>query len=86
MDKKWKTGFKNQIGKFPQAVKIEIIKRVTKGIPYKEILECQKEIGADMVVISTHGQSGFKDFFFGSTVEKVMRRATCSVLIVKEKS
>lgn len=84
LDKKWETGFKNQIDKFPQTAKIEIIKRVAKGIPYKEILECQQEIGADMVVISTHGRSGFKDFFFGSTVEKVIRRATCSILLVKE--
>jgi nucleotide-binding universal stress UspA family protein len=84
LNKKWEIGFKNQINKFPLGAKIEIIKKVTKGVPYNEILEVQKEIEADLIVISTHGRSGFEDFFFGSTVEKIMRRATCSVLIVKE--
>lgn len=85
LNKKWESGFEKQIGKFPLAEKTEIIKKVIKGVPYKEILEFQKEIDADVIVISTHGRSGFEDFFFGSTAEKITRRATCSVLIVKEK-
>jgi nucleotide-binding universal stress UspA family protein len=83
LEKKTEMAFKNQIKKFPLSKKIEIIKKVSKGVPYKEVLEYQKEIDADVIVIAAHGRSGFEEFFFGSTSEKIVRRAECSVLLVK---
>jgi universal stress protein A len=75
---------KKQIDKFPLSEKVKINTKVSKGVPYREILEFQAEINPDVLVISAHGRSGFEDFFFGSTCEKIVRRATCSVLLVKE--
>jgi len=83
LEKKTETAFKNQIEKFPLSDKIEIIKEVVKGVPYKEILEFQDKLDPDVLVIGAHGRSGFEEFFFGSTSEKIVRRATCSVLLVK---
>ena len=76
--------FKKQIEKFSLSQKINIKTEVAKGIPYNEILYFQKTIDPDMLVISTHGRSGFEEFLFGSTAEKIVRRATCSVLVVKD--
>ncbi len=80
---KTEAAFKEQIGKFPLSEKVEIITEVIKGVPYKEILEFQKQIDPDVIVIAAQGRSSFEDFFFGSTSEKIVRRASCSVLLVK---
>ena len=84
LEKKTEVAFSKQIEKFPLSKKIKIKTNVSKGVPYKEILEFQKNINPDVIVVSAHGRSGFEDFFFGSTSEKIVRRATCSVLVVKE--
>lgn len=76
--------FKEQIAKFPEAEKTAIEKKVLRGSPYKEIIDYQEKINADMVVIGTHGDTPFEGFFFGSTSAKIIRHATCSVLIVRK--
>ena len=76
--------FKNQIAMYPEAEKVEIETKVLSGSPYKEILDFEKKIKADMVVIGTHGDTPFEGFFFGSTSHKIIRHATCSVLIVRK--
>ena len=37
-----------------------------------------------VIVIATHGYSGFKHLFMGSTAERVVRHAPCPVLVVRE--
>jgi nucleotide-binding universal stress UspA family protein len=83
-EKKCEEFFKSQIAKYPEAEKMEIETKVFTGSPYKEILDFQKKIKADMIVIGTHGDSPFEGFFFGSTSHKIVRHATCSVLIVRK--
>ncbi len=39
-----------------------------------------------MIVIGTHGRSGMEHIIFGSTAEKVVRKAHCPVLSVKPAS
>ncbi len=84
LEKQSEKYFKEQIAKFPEAEKAEIETKVLSGSPYKEILDYQKKIKADMVVIGTHGDTPFEGFFFGSTSSKIIRHATCSVLIVRK--
>jgi len=84
LEQKTSAAFKKQIDKFPLSQKVNIKTEVAKGVPYNEILEFQKTIDPDVLVVSAHGRSGFEDFFFGSTAEKIVRRATCSVLVVKD--
>ena len=83
LEQKTSAAFKAQLDKFPLSGKVEIITDVAKGVPYNEILAFEKQIDPDVLVIGAHGRSGFEDFFFGSTSEKIVRRATCSVLLVK---
>ncbi len=53
------------------------------GEPAGTILSAEKKMGADVVVMATHGRRGFKRFFLGSIAEVVLRESTCPVLTVR---
>ena len=55
------------------------------GVATHEIVEAAKEFDVDLIVIATHGFSGWKHFAIGSTAERVARAAPCPVLVVREK-
>lgn len=84
LEKQSQRYFDEQIAKVaaPENVKIETT--VLQGSPYKEVIDFQKSLEADIVVIGTHGDTPFEGFFFGSTSSKIIRHATCSVLIVRK--
>jgi nucleotide-binding universal stress UspA family protein len=56
-----------------------------EGSPLVEILKVAEEVGADLVVLGTHGRTGMDRFVVGSVAERVTRKASCSVLIIREK-
>ena len=53
------------------------------GGPAGEIVRFAEEEKMDIIVIATHGESAFHHFIFGSVAEKVIRLATCPVLVVR---
>ena len=55
------------------------------GLAAFEIIEAAKEFDVDLIVIATHGYTGWKHFAIGSTAERVVRAAPCPVLVVREK-
>jgi universal stress protein A len=55
------------------------------GVPAHEIIEAAKESDADLIVVATHGHTGWKHFCIGSTAERIARAAPCPVLVVREK-
>jgi nucleotide-binding universal stress UspA family protein len=55
---------------------------VTPGAPAQEILALAARLPADLIVMGTHGASGFEHLMLGSVAEKVLRRAPCPVLTV----
>ena len=55
------------------------------GIASHEIVEAAKDLDVDLIVIATHGYTGWKHFCIGSTAERVVRAAHCPVLVVREK-
>lgn len=55
------------------------------GLAAHEIVEAAKELDADLIIIATHGYTGWKHFCIGSTAERVVRAAPCPVLVVREK-
>jgi nucleotide-binding universal stress UspA family protein len=55
------------------------------GVATHEIVEAAKELNVDLIVIATHGFTGWKHFAIGSTAERVARAAACPVLVVREK-
>jgi nucleotide-binding universal stress UspA family protein len=56
---------------------------VVEGHVVHRILEYVSSNNIGMIVIATHGLSGFKHFLLGSVAEKVIRRAACPVLTIK---
>lgn len=57
--------------------------RVVTGIPYEEILKVAATENAAMIVLGTHGRSGLDHLLFGSTAERVVRKANSPVLTVR---
>ena len=55
---------------------------VRRGIAFFEIIEAAKALGADLVVVGTHGRTGLSRALLGSTAERVTRHAPCPVLVV----
>jgi nucleotide-binding universal stress UspA family protein len=55
---------------------------IAEGHPAAVILDRADEIGADLLVLGTHGRSGFERWVLGSVTEKVLRKALCPVLTV----
>jgi nucleotide-binding universal stress UspA family protein len=49
---------------------------------YREILAQADRLRSDLIVMGTHGRSGFERLFLGSTAEKVLRKARCPVMTV----
>jgi universal stress protein A len=58
---------------------------VRAGAASHEIVEVAKELDVDLIIIATHGYTGWKHFCIGSTAERVVRAAPCPVLVVREK-
>jgi nucleotide-binding universal stress UspA family protein len=55
---------------------------IREGNMAGEILELATSMKADLLVIGTHGRSGFERFVLGSVTEKVLRKASCPVMTV----
>jgi nucleotide-binding universal stress UspA family protein len=56
--------------------------KLLEGNPADAIVERAERLGATMIVLGTHGRSGFRRFLLGSTAERVVRMATVPVLTV----
>ncbi len=63
-------------------VESEVI--IKTGKAFVEINEFARECDADLIIISTHGHTGVEHLLFGSTAEKVVRKAPCPVLSLRE--
>jgi nucleotide-binding universal stress UspA family protein len=55
----------------------------TRGRPGKVIVEAATDRGADLIVMGTHGRSGFDRLIMGSVTERVLRSAPCPVVVVR---
>lgn len=55
---------------------------IREGVAATAILEQAEEMQADLLVLGTHGRSGFEKLFLGSVADKVLRKAACPVLTV----
>jgi nucleotide-binding universal stress UspA family protein len=56
---------------------------IATGVPYEEILKKTEEEKVALVVMGTHGRAGIDHLLFGSTAERVVRRARCAVMTVR---
>ncbi len=56
---------------------------VRTGNPGHEIAEFASDVGADLIVIASHGYHGVKRMVLGSVAERVIRLADCDVLVLR---
>ncbi len=54
------------------------------GRPAPQIAAYAAEMGADLVVMATHGRRGWQRLMLGSTTEEVVRIATCPVVTIHQ--
>ena len=66
----------------PESVKVSV--KIKTGKPFLEIIDTAAEENVDLIIIATHGHSGVEHILFGSTAEKVVRKAPCPVLTLRE--
>ena len=63
---------------------VENLKQVViVGKPFKEIVSYADDNNVGMIVMGTHGSKGIEGVLFGSTANRVVKRASCPVLTVK---
>ena len=58
--------------------------RVAAGKPAAQILDAATDLHAELIVMSSHGRSGVRKMFFGSTTERVLRETRVPVLVTPE--
>jgi nucleotide-binding universal stress UspA family protein len=69
--------------KFSAAGKIEV-HNPPEGRAYEEICAAARQLKTDLIVIATHGYTGYKRTFLGSTAERVVQHSPCPVLVVRQ--
>ena len=63
---------------------VHVDKQIEAGDAANSITSVAEKIGADVIVVGSHGKTGFKRFVLGSVSEHVVRHAPCPVLVVRE--
>lgn len=74
-----KTEMARVTAQFPRAKTV-----VRETIPRAGILDVAREVGADLIVMGTHGRTGLAKIFFGSVAEYVVRHSRIPVLTVRQ--
>lgn len=69
--------------KKPYLQNISLYETIGHGEIYDDIKEAADKNNIDLVVMGSHGASGFKEMFIGSNTEKVVRTSTIPVLVIK---
>lgn len=86
----YQTNVRDETMKALEQIRLELVDQVKdvttylrEGVPSSEILKFAEEYSVDLIVLGTHGWTGFKHLIMGSTAENVVRMAKCPVLTVK---
>ena len=84
--KKWEQDAKKKLKAVETQLKksgFEVKARLERGIPFKDILRVEDEENVSVVVIGSHGKSCVQEMFLGSCSEKVVRKSSKPVLVVR---
>jgi len=71
----------NYVGKLPEGLPHDV--NLRSGYAATEILKIVEEKELDLLVMGSHGLTGIAHVLFGSTADRVVRKAACSVLTVR---
>ena len=76
---------KNALKELAESFDLEVETIFAEGDPGHEIIRVAEELNVDLIVLGTHGYTGWKRFTIGSVVELVVRHAPCAVLTIRPK-
>jgi nucleotide-binding universal stress UspA family protein len=61
----------------------KVIAATIVGSPAVKVGEYAREQGIDLIVMSSHGRTGGDGVLIGGTTEKVLRHASCAILVIR---
>ena len=64
-------------------IQVEVFHHVVDATPASAICDVADEVGADLILVGTHGRTGVRRALLGSVAEKVVRDAGCPVLVMR---
>ena len=67
-----------------QIAGVAVTTSIQRGNPYLAIVDAARSSRTDLIVVGNRGRSGLEHFLLGSTAERVVRHASCPVLVVRE--
>lgn len=73
-------GLDGMVSRYRGQARIDTVLR--QGVPWEEVHAVAEDVGADLVVIGTHGRRGIARALIGSVAEKILRTSTRPVLTV----
>ena len=76
---------KDALKELADSIDLEVETIFTEGDIGHEIVRVAEELNADLIVLGTHGHSGWKRFTIGSVAEFVGRHAPCAVITIRPK-
>ncbi len=76
---------KDALKELTESFDLDVKSIFTEGDPGHEIIRVAEELNADLIVLGTHGYTGWKRFTLGSVAEFVVRHAPCPVFTVKQR-
>ena len=76
---------KDALKKLTKSFDLEVETIFTEGNPGDEIVRVAKERNADLIILGTHGYTGWKRFSIGSVAEFVIKHAHCTVFAIRLK-
>ena len=79
----WEANAERQLAELDQA-DLKSERATSVGHPFVEIIRYAKANEIDLIVIGTHGRGPVKHLLLGSVAEKVVRKAPCPVLTVRQ--
>ena len=77
-----------ELNKLAKSIKntLKVETLIRQGKAFVEIIKTAKEKDMDLIVMGSHGRTGISHMLMGSVAEKVVRKANCPVLIVRDKN
>ncbi len=84
METQWKKTARAKLDLLLQSCAVDATAQVRIGVAFEEIVQEAANHQADLIILSTHGRTGLKHAFLGSTAERVVRHAACPVLVVRQ--
>lgn len=71
-----------QVAQLIQAQKVVCVCRALAGNVVETIIDTAETADIDLLVLSTHGRSGLRRWFYGSVANKVLRGVSCPLLVI----